>query len=112
MSLGSTTETTSSSPLLCRTPAGMAMQSYFKTTIEEPFVHVLSKITYSFAESRLSHGQEGPQTCLQLNAGGTSSGDVSGDVLTSHRTSTSSLMLSRKSGAGSLKQPVGGSSAA
>ena len=37
------------------------------------------------------------------------SGDVSGDGLTSHRTSRSSLMQSRRNGAGSPKQPLGGS---
>ena len=45
-----------------------------------------------------------PQICLQLNVSGTSSGNVSGDGLTSHRTSTSSLTLSRS------KQLSGGSS--
>ena len=34
--------------------------------MQEPIVHVLSKTTCSFAESRLSHGQRSPQTCLQL----------------------------------------------
>ena len=50
-----------------------------------------------------------PQIYLQLNICGTSSGDVSGDGLTSHRTSTRSLMHSRRNGAGSPRQPLGGS---
>ena len=78
----------------------------------EPMVHVLFKITCSFAQLRLSHGQRSPQSCLQLNIGRTSTEDASGDVLTSHRTSTSSLMHSRRNGAGSPKQPLGGSSGA
>ena len=47
---------------------------------------------------------------IQLSICGTTSRDVSGDVLTSHWTSTSSLLHSRKNGAGSPKQPLGGSS--
>ena len=50
--------------------------------------------------------------CLQLNILWTSSGDVSGDGLTSHRTSTSSLMNSKRNGAGSPKQPLGSLSGA
>ena len=59
-------DTMSLSLLLCPTPVGMGMHSSFKTTMQEPIVHVLSKTTCSFAESRLSHGQRSPQTCLQL----------------------------------------------
>ena len=73
--------------------------------MQESIVHLLSKIACSFAESRLSHGQRSPQTCVQFCW--TSSGDVSGGGLTSHRTSPSSLMHSRRNvGAGSLKQPL------
>ena len=78
----------------------------FKTTMQEPMLHMLSKITCSFVESRLSHGQRSPQTCLRLNICGTFSGDVSGDGL------TRSLMHSRRNGAGSSKQPSVGSSGA
>ena len=67
MSLGSTTETMSLSLSLCPTPVGMGMHSSFRMTMQEPIVHVLSKIAGSFAESRLSHGQRSPQTCLQFN---------------------------------------------
>ena len=79
-------ETTSLGLMLRPTPIGMGMHSSFKTTTQEPIVHVLSKITCSFSVSRLSHGQRSPQTCLQLNVCGTSSGDESGHGLTSHRT--------------------------
>ena len=48
MSLGSTKETMSLSPLLWSTPAGMGMHLPFKTTRQEPIVHVLSKITLQF----------------------------------------------------------------
>ena len=67
MPLGSTTEAMSLSLLLCPTPVGMEMHSSFKKTMQEPSVDVLSKITYSFAGSRLSHSQRSPQTCLQFN---------------------------------------------
>ena len=43
-----------------------------------------------------------------LNICRTSSGDVSGDGLTSHRMSTSLLVQSRRIGAGSHKQALGG----
>ena len=43
---------------------------------------------------------------------GTSSGDVFGDSLKRHRTSTRSLMHSRRNRAGPSKQPLGGSSRA
>ena len=59
-------DTMSLSLLLCPTPVGMGMHSSFKTTMQESIVHVFSKTTCSFAESRLSHGQRSPQTCLQL----------------------------------------------
>ena len=92
MSLGSTTERMSLSLLLYPTPVGTGMYSSLKTPVQDPILHVLSRITGSFAESRLSLGQRIPQTYLQLNIWGTSSGDVSGDGLTSHKTSTSSLI--------------------
>ena len=101
ISLVSTTETMSLSLLLYLTSVGMGMRSSFKTTMQEPIVDVFSKTTSSSAESILSHGQRSPQTCLQLNICGTSSGDVSGDILTSYRTSTSSLRPSCRNGAGS-----------
>ena len=59
------------------------------------------KITCKFAESRLSHAQRSPQTCLQFNICGTSSGGVSRDGLKSHKTSTSSPMHSKRNNAGS-----------
>ena len=86
--------------------------SSLKTTTQEPIVHVLSRITCSFAEPRLSHGQRDPQTCLMLNTCATSSGDMSGDGLTSHRTSTSSLMHSGRNGVGFPKQSLVASSGA
>ena len=109
ISLGSTTETVSLTLLLRPTPVVMGMHSSLKTTMQETTRACAVKITCSFGESRLSHGQRSPQTCLQLTACGTYSGNVSGDVLTSHRTSTSSLMHYWWSGAESLKQPLGGS---
>ena len=96
--------------LLCPTPLGTGTLSSFKTTMQELIVHVLYKISCKSAESRLSHGQRGPQTCLLLAICRRFSGDVSGDALTSHRTSASSLVHSRRNGAGFPKQPLGGSS--
>ena len=98
MSLGSTTETILLSLLLFPTPVGMGMHSSFKTTMHEPIVHVLSKITCSLAKSRLCHRQRSPQTYFQLNICGTSLEDVSGDGLSTQRTSTSWLMHSRRNG--------------
>ena len=98
--------------LLCPMPVGIGMHSSLKTTMLEPITHVLSTNTCSFAESRLSHGQRSPPTSLHLNICGTSSGDASEDGLPSYRTSTTSLMHSRRNGAGSSKQPQGGSSRA
>ena len=63
MSLGSTTQTMLLSFLLCSIPVGIEMHSSFKTTVQEPIVHVLSKITFSFTESRLSRGHRSTQTC-------------------------------------------------
>ena len=105
--LDSTTETVSLSLLLCPMPVCMGMHSSVKMTMQEPIVHVLFKITCSFTESRLSHGQQSPQTCIQLNICGTSLGDR--DSLTSHRTSTSLLMYFGRNGTMSPKQPFGGS---
>ena len=110
MLLGSATETMSLSLLLRPTPLGRI--HLFKKIMQEHIVHVLSKITYSFAQSLFSHGQRSPQTCLQLHSCGTSTEDVSGDGLTSHRTSTNSLMHSRRNCAGSPKQPLVGLSGA
>ena len=76
---------TSLSLLLCPMPVGMGMHSTFKTTIQEPIVHVTSNITCSFAQSWLSHGQWSRQTCLLLSICRTSSRVVSRDGLTSHR---------------------------
>ena len=106
MSLGSTTETMSLSPLLCPTPVGMGRHSSFMTTMQEPIVRVLSKITYGFAELRLCRGQRSTQASLRLNICGTSSGGVSWDGLTNYRTSTSSLMHSRRNGAGSTERLI------
>ena len=109
MSLDSTTETMALSLLLCPAPVGMGMHSPFKTTMQEPIVHVLSKITCSFTQSRLSHGQRSPHTCLQLNICGTSLGDVSRNGLTSQRTARGLLMHSRRQ---IPSQPFGGLSGA
>ena len=59
-----TTETMLLSLLLCPMPVSVGMHSSFKTTMQELIVQMLSKITCSFAESWLSHGQLSPQTCL------------------------------------------------
>ena len=63
--------------------------------MQEPISHVSFKVPCSFEESRRYRSL---QICLQLNISWISSGDVSGDGLTSHRTSTSSLMHSRRNG--------------
>ena len=94
----STTETMSLSRFLCPEPVSRGMHPSFKTTLTEPIMHVLSKITCSFTESWLSHDQQSPQTCHQLNICGTFLGYVSGDSFTSHRTSLSLLMYSRRNG--------------
>ena len=65
-------ETMPLSLLLYPTPVGIGIHSSFKTTLQEPTVHMLSMITCSFAESCLSHGQRSPQTCLQSNTRWTS----------------------------------------
>ena len=80
--------------------------------MQEPFVHILSKITSNFTESRPSHGQWNPQTYLQLTICGTSLGDLSGHCLIGHRTSTSLLVHSGRNGTRSPKQLLGGLSEA
>ena len=65
--------------LLYPTPVGAGMYSSLKTPVQDPILHVLSRITFSFAESRLFQGHLSPQTCQQLNMYGTPSGDMSGD---------------------------------
>ena len=74
---------------------------------KQPIVHdrVVQNHLLLRRVTTLPSSQRSPQTCLQL-------GNVSGDGLTSHRTSTSLLVHSRRSGAGSPKQPLGGSSGA
>ena len=95
MSLGCATEIMPLRLLLCPKPVGMGMHSSFKITMQD-----------LIAESHLSHGQQSPQTCLQLNVSGMSLGDLSADILTSHRTSVSLLMCSGKYDTRSPKQPL------
>ena len=75
--MGSTAENNVIEPIAVPYARRHGNDSSFKTRKLEPIVQVLSKITCSFAESRLSHGQRIPQTRLQLITYETSSVDVS-----------------------------------
>ena len=70
-------------PLLCPTPVGMAFNAFVSDEdMQGPIVHVLSEVTCSFSETRLSHGQRSPQVCIRFNNCRISSGDVFRDGLT------------------------------
>ena len=100
--LSSTAETMLLSLLFCPMPWGCTYPSCMRCTR-----------SLAVSQNQVSHVfTEVPRPCLQLDSCETPSGDVSGDGLTSHRTSTSSLRHSRRNGPESPTMPLGGSSGA
>ena len=87
--LSSTAETMLLSLLFCPMPWGCTYPSCMRCTR-----------SLAVSQNQVSHVfTEVPRPCLQLDSCETPSGDVSGDGLTSHMTSTSLLMHSRRNGA-------------
>ena len=97
-----TTDSKSWSLFLCRATLVVGMHSSFQTTMQEPIVYVLSEITRSFSESRLSHGLRSPQPFSNWTfVGHPRETRLETAPQATCRTSTMSLMHSRRNGAGS-----------